>query len=54
LIATLGKSQAKRALVRSSSSSDGSAGSPCQPPSFVFAAIGVVQKPMYSPLPCQR
>ena len=54
LIASDGKSQANLALTASSSERRDIGGSPSQPPSSVFAAIGEVQKPMYRPRPCQR
>ena len=55
LTATLGNSQTNRALTASSVvEARASAGSPSQPPSSVSCAIGVVQKPVYMPVPCQR
>src|SRR3954452_2007044 len=54
LIATDGNSHAKRALSASDAPSPDIAGSPSQPPSSAFDAIGEVQKPTYMPRPCHR
>ena len=55
MIATLGKSQMKRALSASLPDRPGIAGRPtCQPPCSLSAAMGVVHIPVYMPVPCQR